>query len=185
MRHISIFINEIDYGILLGRIKMAVGNKSSVKNQGRNGRLLKILRPFVGIINVLPNIFIENQIMKQAAKFGIYTTVYIENNKAKIKALNERKIITMLNLSASIEKIDYQKLINTIQGSSASKGGSLVVPDVIKIIEPFLAETMKTIPDAAIAELFMLLGRDKIVEMAQDYGVKISHLSMTDSHPVY
>jgi hypothetical protein len=53
------------------------------------------------------------------------------------------------------------------------------VAGIIKIVEPFIADTMKTIPPKAIAELFMLLGREQIMKLAKNFGVELSDISVT------
>jgi len=38
---------------------------------------------------------------------------------------------------------------------------------------------MKTIPNSAIAELFMLLGQDKMMDLAEDYGIHLADLNLS------
>ena len=90
----------------------------------------------------------------------------------------------MLNISVSIESSDYKTLLNTIEPNSQKTGKSnnngKVVGEVIRIVKPFIADTLSTIPPSAIAELFDLLARDKVVDLAKKYGV---HLSAVDIKP--
>ena len=180
MLYLSVFLDEIDYSCLLRKIKSSVRkNEAPSQNSFRN-TLLKFIEPLLPAVTSIS--FARNIAAKQANKFaftyGFKLRTYVEKSKEYNDQLVERNVKNMLTLTAAVKKIDYQKIINEITKSTPPKDNSLV-SDILKIIEPFAAETMKTIPDSAIAELFMLLGRDKLIEMAQGYGVEISDLSLT------
>ena len=180
MLYLTVLVDKIDYSCLLKEIKSSVQkNEAPSQNSFRN-TLLNFIEPMLP--SVTSTSFVRRLAAKQANKFafayGLTIRTYIEKNKDYNDQLAERNGKNMLILTASVKKIDYQKIINEITKSTPPKDNSLV-SDILKIIEPFAAETMKTIPDSAIAELFMLLGRDKLIEMAQGYGVEISDLSLT------
>ncbi|MCL2254386.1 MAG: hypothetical protein FWC09_08065 [Lachnospiraceae bacterium] len=175
MKYVTIYICDIDYNKLPTEIKPKINHKP------KHSKLLDFLLPLSPALEKIPNVLLANQIVKFAAKYGISLMVYIENKKPKNENINERLTNIMYNLSVSVDRIDYQKLIESIRKDSSSKNGSSVFFEILKIITPFAADTMKTIPPKAVADLFMLLGRDKIIEMAKDYGVVLSGLSVTDS----
>ena len=85
----------------------------------------------------------------------------------------------MLNISASID-IDYDKLSKRISESKDKKDSNLNkrVYETVRIVKPFIGKTMSTIPPSAIAELFDLLAKEKIIELAGDAGVTISSISV-------
>jgi len=91
----------------------------------------------------------------------------------------------MFNVTATIKSIDYNKLIGAISESMPkedSKSGAIFA-EVLKIVKPFAGQTLKTIPPSAIVGLFDLLVRDKIVDMAEKHGVKISSITLKHSDP--
>ncbi|MCL2663281.1 MAG: hypothetical protein FWE83_08150 [Oscillospiraceae bacterium] len=87
----------------------------------------------------------------------------------------------IMDVKVSIESIDYAKLADVISESVKSTGtktNNHTVTETIRIIKPFIDETMSTIPPSAIVELFELLAREKVIELAQNSGITISDISL-------
>ena len=184
MMNILIFIYEIDISILLKEIKASSKHPNKHSRTGFRDTFLEMIRPLLPTLASLAPTrrIIAKQITNFAIKYGMKIRTHIEKNETYIQSFKEGNKNCMLTLSASIANVDYQKILKEIQKNTSSNGNNSIMNDVINIIEPFAAETMKTIPPAAFAELFMLLGKDKIIEMAGKYGVELSDLSM-DGRP--
>ncbi|MCL1982599.1 MAG: hypothetical protein FWG53_05900, partial [Clostridiales bacterium] len=86
----------------------------------------------------------------------------------------------MLKITASIESIDYGKLARAIsrpRKTNAAESGDKLMK-AANILEPFIDNTMATMPASALAELFALFAKEKVVEMADWYGIKLADVSM-------
>jgi hypothetical protein len=86
----------------------------------------------------------------------------------------------MLSISVSVKNIDYGKLAAGIEDITRASeiGSSNALSKAAGIVKPFIGKTMATIPLPAVAELFDLLARDKVIELADNYGVTISSIFM-------
>ncbi|MCL2050142.1 MAG: hypothetical protein FWG91_00215 [Lachnospiraceae bacterium] len=185
MTYLTLIIHKIDYSILLKELK--TGSKKSPVSTGTSfcdkmrDTMMELMTPlfsFLESLSLTRNI-IARKINKSAMNYGIVLSTYLEKNEVYYEKLKEGNKNCMLTLSASIEKIDYQKLINELKKTSASPNNKPILLDIINIIEPFLSATMKTIPNSAIAELFMLLGQDKMMDLAEDYGIHLADLNLS------
>jgi len=120
---------------------------------------------------------LKHQIKKHATEHGINLSI-LEIGE-KVLEHKEKRGKKMLDISISIKSIDYNKLSSTI-GETAHNAESMnnTVSEVAKIVKPFISETMATIPIDAIPKLFELLGKDKVVEMAEKYGVVVDGVAL-------
>ena len=87
----------------------------------------------------------------------------------------------ILSASILIDNVNYTLLADVINDSLRStetKSNNHILTEVIKIIKPFIDETMATVPPSAIVELFELLARDKVIELAQNCGITISSIKL-------
>lgn len=169
-------LHHIDYEKLLSRIQDAKEKQAGipywlVKIAG------KLLTSNIGFIMKPITLFTKNRISVFAEGYGIYFTELSIKDVTLIRTENEGG--NMLDISVSIEKIDWDKLVSVIGGiSNRAFDNNGTLPEVVRIIKPFVNETMATIPLNAIAELFDLLVKDKVVGLAEDYGVTVSEISV-------
>ena len=87
----------------------------------------------------------------------------------------------IINAIVLIDNVNYTKLADVISESLKSAGMEKInnkVAGAIRIIKPFIDETMSTVPQSAIKELFELLAREKVIELAQRSGITISDISL-------
>jgi len=90
----------------------------------------------------------------------------------------------MLNITVSIDSVNWDVLADRLSGISLSSSNSGVndnaiqIQQVAEIVKPFINDTMATVPPSAMVELFDLLGKDKVVELAGSCGVKVSMISI-------
>jgi len=87
----------------------------------------------------------------------------------------------IIDVKVSIGNIDYAKLADVISESLKSTGtktNNRTVMETIRIIKPFIGETVATVPPSAIVELFELFAREKVIELAQNCGITISDISL-------
>jgi len=117
------------------------------------------------------------QAVNQSKKYGASFTVLKIGDDTLINERTGGK--NMLNISASID-IDYDKLSKRISESKNKKDSNLNkrVYETVRIVKPFISKTMSTIPPSAIAELFDLLAKEKIIKLAGSAGVTISSISV-------
>ena len=125
-----------------------------------------ILRPFIP----------KRKIKHLTEDFGISFSVL----KIKDIDLIEHKTNAdnMLSIIAKIDHVNWGKLSAII--NSATKKVEIEqenpLPEIIKIIKPFINDTMATVPPSAMVELFKLLAKDKIIELASINGIKTSEV---------
>ncbi|MCL2677830.1 MAG: hypothetical protein FWE85_02120, partial [Clostridiales bacterium] len=112
-----------------------------------------------------------------AEEYGVFFTTLQIRGVALIKTKAGGS--DMLNISVSIEKIDWDKLANVMGGAAKKpQGGKDTLQEVMRIAKPFIGKAMETIPPSAIAELFDLLLKDKVCELAGKHGVTVSGVSV-------
>ncbi|MCL2717603.1 MAG: hypothetical protein FWE14_02325 [Lachnospiraceae bacterium] len=181
MTYLTIIIHKIDYKIFLTKFKSSINQNPASSRTGFRDTFLSIIQPLLPTLEslTLTRNIIAMQANKIAMDYGLAINTYLEKTDTYFKKIKEGNTNCMLTLSITIEKIDYQKIINEIKKSASSQNDNAILSDVLNIVEPFAAETLNTIPPAAIADLFMLLGKDKIIDLAKKYGVKLSDLSVT------
>jgi len=110
------------------------------------------------------------------SELTINTKVFLPHNRSA-----ESSCGNFLNASIIIDNIDYSVLSTFILESmnSANKANhNAIQSEAIRIIKPFINETVATIPPSAISELFELLAKDKLIEMAKGYGVTLSDVAL-------
>jgi len=127
-----------------------------------------ILRPFIP----------KRKIKHLTEDFGISLSIL----KIKDIDLIEHKTNAdnMLSITAKIDHVNWDKLSASL--NRAAKKVEIeqenLLPEIIKIIKPFINNTMSTVPPSAYVELFELLAKDKVVESAGLYGIAISEVSV-------
>jgi len=97
-------------------------------------------------------------------------------------AQNKKSGSKILNATVFIDNINYTKLTDVISESLKStetESTNHTLTEVIRIIKPFIAETMATVPPSAIVELLELFARDKAIELAQNCGITISSIQLS------
>ena len=182
-------LQHIDYDKLLSHIRGAYKNThkrqdffSSLFSGFTNG-----LKQFFGKLVINPWIlkkitenpsFLKSPAAKLSQKYGVlFTVLKIESDTLISKKTGEKN---MLNISATIGDIDYDRLARRITESKDRKDGvgNERIYEAVRIVKPFIDKTMATIPPSAIAELFELFARDKIIKLAGEAGVTISNVSV-------
>ena len=173
-------LHHIDYGKMLSRIQ----DQNQNPKEDLSGCLGGLIRTF-GKLGLLTNSFtigiakkfIKSSVTDLTKGYGIYLSVLEIRGITIIR--ENRGGDNMLNISASIANIDWDKLMDTMGGpAKKSNGNDDILREVVRIIKPFIGETMATIPNEAIAELFDLLARDKVIDVAWDYGVEVSDITV-------
>jgi hypothetical protein len=171
-------LQHINFDKLLSRIQSAERPKtvlsgivSDIAKVALNAFILKriIKHPFI----------LHRVILGFAEEYGVALSgLRVGNNTLKNNKTSEDCI---MDVKVSIESIDYSKLadiINESMKSTGTKTNNSTVTETIRIIKPFIGETMATVPPSAIVELFELLARDKVIELAQNSGITISDISL-------
>ena len=171
MKLLYIIIRRIDYGVLIARI---ADKKTIPKSQ-----LVMLGIELLNRLN-LKSGYAKN-LSDFAQMYGIYLDAYIKKNKNDVVRVSGGS--KMLKIVASISNIDYAKAVKAIKDMPVPADKSpeqvALVAKVISIVEPFIVDTLNTIPPSAIAELFTLLGREKVIELAKNIGVDLADLSIT------
>ena len=190
MIYLNAVVSDIDYDVLLGRIEAAAKN-STGKQENRPGFPMEIVSNLGWLANLLAQMvpdFVFAKIIDTRKKaltdlakdYGVHLS-FLTADSQPVKMMNKGERY-MLNISVSIKNIDYKTLLNAIEPNSQKTGKSNnkgnVVGEVIRIVKPFIADTLSTIPPSAIAELFDLLARDKAVDLAKKYGVQLSDIDI-------
>ena len=174
MQQVYAEINSIDYEQLLSSIQEKKELNKIIKAFVTKPLGLRTIKRSLGVISPI--------IKKEAKKYGlVFSVLRIDDNTLIHQETGGKN---MLDILASIENIDYHKMAEAISASTSkrkTKVSNDKVPEVIRIIKPFIGDTMATIPTSAISELFDLLIRNKITELAGDYGVYLSGISVSPS----
>ena len=180
-------IHRIDFDKLLSRIgsdKKPLGCLLSLVSLLPKAVTRFAMKPMLQHIVKRPT-RIKSQIENLADEYGISLSLLRVGDDTIIKNIMEGA--HMLNVSVSIDDIDYDKLVEIINESLQKRSSEVidkssgVVQDVVRIVKPFIGKTMATVPFTAIAELLNLLAIDKAVELAGNYGVKLSKVSVEGS----
>ena len=176
MQKVYAEIYSIDYEKLLSRIQEKRELKKIIKVFVTKPFGLKTIMRSIGLINPI--------IKKEAKKYGLaFSVLRIVDNNQVYKNEGEGGN-SILNIFASITDIDYQKMAEAISASTSkkkTKDSNDTVSEVIRIVKPFINDTMSTIPTSAISELFDVLIRNKITKLAGDYGVSLLDISVNSS----
>ena len=183
-------VRNIDYDALFGQIEAATGDSTS-KQENHTGFSTKIVSNLGWLFNLFakmtPDFLLakiidskKKALLDLAKDYGVCLTfLTVDSEPPKMPNKAERN---MLNISVSIKSIDYKTLLNAIEPNSQKTGkvndNGNVVGEVVRIVKPFIADTLSTIPSAAIVELFDLLARDKVVDLAKKYGVQLSAIDI-------
>jgi hypothetical protein len=91
----------------------------------------------------------------------------------------------MLNININIEKIDYLQVFKTVQNLTSKQpqeGENDLFLKILEIVAPFADKALAMIPQSAIAQLFNLLGKDKVLKLAKDFGVYVTDIEVTSQN---
>ena len=120
----------------------------------------------------------KGRIIDFSGSCGVYFSELIIRDVNIIKTKREGR--NMLDISVSVASVEWDKLADTLIGRTKSGGnGNTTLQDLVRIVKPFIAETMATIPPAAIVELFGLFAKEKAIELAGRHGIVVSDISVT------
>jgi len=106
------------------------------------------------------------------SELSVGDNAFVQNKESESKAFNA---------TVFIDSINYSKLTDVISESLKSTGresNNHTLAEVIRIIKPFIGETMATVPPSAIVELFELFAREKVIELAKNCGITISSIKL-------
>jgi len=176
--NISAKLNHIDYGKLLTRIQTPDKSKGPLANFF--AKTIKVaISPFVikKLLNS-PSI-LRRLIFSVADDYGI--TISELSIESKVFSQPCVESDRALNASIIIGSIDYAMLSKVIVESLDSKNTikrDATLLEVVRIIKPFIGETIATIPPYAIVELFELLVKDKVIESVKKYGIEVSNITL-------
>jgi len=164
-------LHHIDYSKFLSRIQCPKENQAPappwlIKTLGEllTSRFSFILKPF--------GQFANDKIADFAEGYGIFFTKLEIRGIALIKT--ETAGGDMLTISASIVKVDLNKLTGALGKPVKKTKAAGVLREAAGIVRPFINKTMDAVPPSAIVELFNLFVRDKAIALAEEYGVSIS-----------
>ena len=83
------------------------------------------------------------------------------------------------NISITIEKVDYDKLADIIVESMTNPkppDTNSTFLQIVKILQPFINETMATVPPDAITELLNITTKERVVEFAKHCGLEVAEM---------
>ncbi|MCL1808442.1 MAG: hypothetical protein FWG42_01585 [Clostridiales bacterium] len=177
MMQIYAKLHSIDYGKLLAQIEHAKKRLGNTSGLLQIGGALATTPLSLKIIAKRPSL-IRSPVTNLLKEYGVSLSPLIIGNDTLIS--EEKGGSSMLSISASIESIDYGKLARAVsrpkKTNAASESDKLI--KAVKILEPFIDSTMATVPASAIAELFVLLAKERVVELAEEYGVAIADVDV-------
>ena len=171
-------LHHINYDKLLSRIQAA--EKPITVLSGIALRVVKVALSAFVIKRIIKHPSLLRRIILRfteeygviLSELGVGDNVFAQNKESEHKILN----VTVL-----IDSINYSKLADVINESLKSTGrenNNHTLTEAIRIIKPFIAETMASVPPSAIVDLFELLARDKVIELAQNCGITISSIQL-------
>jgi hypothetical protein len=167
LRQIYIGISKIDCDVLIGKLK--------------EKPLISIRRFLLPAIQSLCRYLMPGSLWRMsnlALSYGITADIGFDWGDADLEKHFGGDCMYMYKITAQIDSVDTRKAVDSARKLSAKLDGKLVA-EVIRIIEPFFAKTFDTIPPSAVAELFTLIGREKAIEIAEGFGVKLSDLTIS------
>jgi len=88
----------------------------------------------------------------------------------------------MLNINVNIEKIDYLQVFKAVQNLTSKEtreGENDLFSKILGIVAPFADKALAMMPPSAIAQLFNLLGKDRVLKLAKDFGVYVTDIKVT------
>ena len=172
-------LHSIDYEILASHIQVPLEMRKPVPHW-----LIKLLGKilvshFSGILRlIIPKKEIQDFFKEYGVSFS----------KLELKDISLIEETTdfnnMLNITVSIDRVDWDVLSDRLDGipvsggSSNLKNGDSQIQQVAEIVKPFINDTVATVPPSAMVELFDLLGKDKVMEWAESYGVTVSAITV-------
>jgi len=176
-KHIKIYgeLHSIDYRVLISHIQAPHEKRKPVPHW-----LVKLLGKllFSHISGFLRLFVPKSEIHEFLEAYGVsFSKLELKGISLIDKTPSEQN---MLNISVSIDSVDWDVLSDKLSDIS-SIGNELAAGDsaektrqLVEILKPFINDTMATIPPSAIVQLFDLLGKDKLVELAKSCGVVVS-----------
>jgi hypothetical protein len=168
-RTLNIYVYKIEYKRLTDKVADIIrGGKITGLGFGSICKLLFRLMLCPGQLK---------RMTEYAREYGLHADV-LTIEEGKDSTYVKRGDSAMLTVSATIGKIDYGKILDAIKPAGGSRD-STTIDRIMQIIQPFIADTLETIPHSAMAELFMLLGREQVMKLAEEFGIRLSDLSVT------
>ncbi|MDR2530393.1 MAG: hypothetical protein LBC65_02475 [Oscillospiraceae bacterium] len=156
MRYILIEVLGVDYSRLVSEVREARADVPAI---------------IAGAIKLVTIGGDLSGFSKQLQNLGVFTKITASRVGIVGRTTN------MLNINITIDGVDPIAAIRRVREHGGSGGG--VVPRVLEIVEPFAADTLRTIPPSAIAELFNLLAKERLIELAKEFGVSVSEIRVT------
>jgi hypothetical protein len=170
-------IASIDYDRLVGRLQESGG-----KSKPCLAKMIKIFAsPAIGILSLNKYAGIKDIIKTQVGNYGIVLgTLEIGGSPYSFTDWEEDD---MYKITASLD-VDYSKLAAALSKSMKNPQGNQnrKLKEALAIVEPFISETMETVPPSAMAALFNLFALEKISELAEAFGVTVELMSIEASH---
>jgi len=176
-------LRHINFDKLLSRIQGA--EKPITVLSGIVARVVKVALSAFVIKRIIkhPSI-LRRIILRFTEEYGVFLSELRVGDNAFTQSKESESNI--LNATVLIDSINYTKLAGVISDSLKSTGtesNNHTLTEAIRIIKPFIAETMGTVPPSAIVELFELFARDKVIELVQNCGIVISSIKLEANTP--
>ncbi|MCL2425427.1 MAG: hypothetical protein FWD05_03715 [Oscillospiraceae bacterium] len=173
----------IDFKKLITRIQTPSKSKGSLANFF--AKTIKVaISPFVVRKMIHSPSILKRLVFSVAEEYGIAISKLTVDSKVFFKP--DTKHSDFIKVSILVDNIDYvtvSKFITETLDSTNEVSHNTTLTEVLRIIKPFIGETMATIPPSAISELFDLLAKEKIVELARNYGIAVSNITLTPIVP--
>jgi hypothetical protein len=163
--YLNTSISSIDFARLLGCLQ---------ENWSKTSKpLAGIKKAFAHVVPFKAKLWwLKDKIETQADAYGIN----LETLEIGGSAFMHEDLVknSMYKITAELD-VDFNKLIDVLSKPSPKPQNATEdkLKEAARIVKPFISTTMGTIPPAAVVELFELFGRDKLIEMAAGYGVKL------------
>lgn len=185
MQYFLFSIKRVDYSVLLDKIRI---NKTRAAPKPSGGLaqiksfLINIVLGLPFVKRLIPQVAVDKAVDKAVnllSDYGITATGSVAPQKIK----RNSEEISMLTIAFSIDtkKINMSKLRAKLQNNNPKRSNNDLFSQILAIDSksPFVANALAAIPPGAVAELFDLLGKDKLLDLAKEFGVSISGLSVT------
>lgn len=169
-------IEDIDYGVMTMHVQKRKEHGVLVSLFSTLGMGI-LLNPFVLRKAVEHPSILKHQIKKLAGEYGVsLSALEIGDNVIEDNGADDRG---KYKISITINHINYDKLAGAI-GKAKGKidEAASEASEAAKIIKPFISTTMATVPPQAVVELFEVLGRDRLIKLAGDYGVTVESVAV-------
>jgi len=179
--NINAKVQHIDYNKLLHRIQIPSKSKGPLANFFT--KTVKVaVSPFVVRKLIQSPSILKRLIFSVAEEYGVTISELVIDSKVFSQGNSENN--NFMKASILINSVNYETLTKFIVETIDSKtkvAHDVTFTEVLRIIKPFIGETIATIPLSAISELFELLIKDKIISLAINYGIAVSNIILEPS----